>query len=48
VAVKLTSFNNYIGADINALKFVNFAKEDFHLQETSPLINAGMMLLCMG
>jgi hypothetical protein len=42
VAVKLTSFNNYIGADINALKFVNFAKEDFHLQETSPLINAGI------
>jgi hypothetical protein len=42
VAVKLTSFNNYIGTDVNALKFVNFAKEDFHLLETSPLINAGI------
>ncbi|RYU91494.1 right-handed parallel beta-helix repeat-containing protein [Mucilaginibacter terrigena] len=39
--VKLTALNNYISNDINACGFVNFNGDDFHLQPSSPLINAG-------
>lgn len=39
--VKITASNNYLGKDVNALKFVNYNGDNFHLQSTSPLINAG-------
>jgi hypothetical protein len=47
-SVKLTSSNNYTGNDINALKFVNYTTGDFHLQSSSPLINAGGNALSYG
>ncbi|TFF33258.1 right-handed parallel beta-helix repeat-containing protein [Mucilaginibacter psychrotolerans] len=40
-SVKLTSLNNYINTDVTACKFVNYGTGDFHLQSSSPLINAG-------
>ncbi len=39
--VKLTSSNNYINKDITTCKFVNFNGGNYHLQATSPLIDAG-------
>jgi hypothetical protein len=39
--VKFTVSNNYINADIGSCKFVNYNIGDFHLQSTSPLIDAG-------
>lgn len=39
--VKITSLNNYTGKDVNACLFVNYGVGDYHLQSTSPLINAG-------
>jgi hypothetical protein len=39
--VKLTSLNNYVNTDVAACKFVNYGAGDFHLQPSSPLINAG-------
>jgi hypothetical protein len=46
--VKLTATNNYTGNDINALKFVNYSADDFHLQSSSPLIDAGANVLSYG
>ncbi|MFA6085804.1 right-handed parallel beta-helix repeat-containing protein [Mucilaginibacter sp.] len=46
--VKLTASNNYTGEDINALGFVNYSNDDFHLQSSSPLINAGANVLSYG
>lgn len=46
--VKLTASNNYTGNDINALKFVNYNGDDFHLLSSSPLINAGANVLLYG
>ncbi|HVW95795.1 MAG TPA: right-handed parallel beta-helix repeat-containing protein [Mucilaginibacter sp.] len=39
--VKLTQLTNYIDKDITGCKFVNFNGGDFHLQSSSPLIDAG-------
>ncbi len=39
--VKLTASNNYFNNDISTCKFINFNADDFHLQSSSPLINAG-------
>lgn len=39
--VHLTASNNYINADVNTCKFVNYIGGDFHLLSSSPLINAG-------
>ncbi|MFD0795579.1 right-handed parallel beta-helix repeat-containing protein [Mucilaginibacter litoreus] len=41
-SVKLTSSNNYINTKVAACKFVNYNQGDFHLQVSSPLINAGL------
>ncbi len=46
--VKLTSLNNYVNTDINTCKFVDYSGEDFHLQSSSPLINAGANVLSYG
>ncbi|MBL4677744.1 MAG: right-handed parallel beta-helix repeat-containing protein [Mucilaginibacter sp.] len=40
-SVKLTASNNYVNSDVNTCKFVNYAGGDYHLQSSSPLINAG-------
>ena len=39
--VKLRASNNYISNDIAACKFVDYIRGDFHLQSSSPLIDAG-------
>jgi hypothetical protein len=39
--VKLTSSNNYINKDVTTCGFVDFINSDFHLQSSSPLIDAG-------
>lgn len=46
--VKLTALNNYVNADINTCKFVNYSGEDFHLLPSSPLVNAGANALLYG
>jgi hypothetical protein len=46
--VKLTALNNYIGTDINALKFKNYSSGDFHLLSSSPLINKGLNAIPYG
>ncbi len=46
--VKLTSSNNYVSADVNTCKFVNYATGDLHLQSTSPLINNGVNVSLYG
>lgn len=46
--VKLTSLNNYTGKNINDCKFVDYSAGDYHLQSTSPLINAGADVLLFG
>jgi hypothetical protein len=48
IGVKLTNLNNYVNVDINACKFVNYSADDFHLQSSSPLINAGANVLPYG
>lgn len=39
--VKLTSSNNYINKDINTCKFADYDADDFHLLQSSPLIDGG-------
>lgn len=39
--VKLTSLNNFINNDINTCQFIDYNADDFHLFQSSPLINAG-------
>jgi hypothetical protein len=48
LSVKLTSLNNYVNNDINTCKFINYSADDFHLQSSSPLINAGANVLSYG
>jgi hypothetical protein len=48
LGVKLTSLNNYVNNDISTCKFVNYSADDFHLQSSSPLINAGASVLSYG
>lgn len=47
-SVKLISLNNYTSRDVNACQFVNYGAGDYHLQSTSPLINAGADVLIYG
>jgi hypothetical protein len=46
--VKLTSLNNYTGKDVSACKFADYSAGNYHLQSTSPLINAGTDVLLYG
>jgi hypothetical protein len=46
--VKLTASNNYVSKDVNDCDFVNYSGGDFHLQSSSPLINAGANALSYG
>jgi len=47
-AVKLTSLNNYVDKDITTCKFIDYTGGDFHLQSSSPLIDAGIDVLSYG
>ncbi|RFZ90811.1 right-handed parallel beta-helix repeat-containing protein [Mucilaginibacter conchicola] len=40
--VKLTQSNNYVNNDVNAVKFVDYAGGNYHLDASSPLIKAGL------
>lgn len=46
--VMLTASNNYVGKAVSACKFVNYNANNFHLQSSSPLINAGANVLSYG
>ena len=47
-SVKLTASNNFINKSVTTCNFVNYSKSDFHLQSSSPLINAGADVLSYG
>ncbi|WP_374951937.1 right-handed parallel beta-helix repeat-containing protein [Mucilaginibacter sp.] len=47
-SVKLTSSYNYTSYEIADIKFVNFGADNFHLQSSSPVINAGTNVLLHG
>jgi hypothetical protein len=46
--VKITVSSNYVNKDINTCEFTNYNGDDFHLQPSSPLINAGTNVLSYG
>jgi len=46
--VKLTSNNNYSNKDVTTCKFINYNGGDFHLQASSPLIDAGADVSSLG
>jgi len=47
-SVKLTAANNFINKDINTCKFIDYTGSDFHLQPSSPLIDAGVNVSSYG
>lgn len=47
-SVKLKASNNFISTDVNTCKFINYTTGNFHLQASSPLINAGTEALTNG